>query len=76
MSKLSRGFKGVMFFQNCVDLLSGSCSETCQLSFDGENQVTGIKVEEIADTEKEGDPQPITFRTVRAESEVSFMSVR
>jgi len=76
--ELSRDFKGVMFLQNCVDLLrsdSDSCSETCQLSFDGENQVIGVKDEEVADTEEDGDPQSITFQTVRTESEVSFMSV-
>jgi hypothetical protein len=57
---------------NCVDLLrsdSDSCSETCQLSFDGENQVIGVKDEEVADTEEDGDPQSITFQTVRTESE-------
>ena len=78
MSKLSHDFKGVMFLQNCVDLLRsdpGLCSETCQLSFDGENQVIGIKVEEVADTKEGGDPQPVTFQTVRTESGVSFMSV-
>ena len=52
-----------------------SCSETCLLSFDGENHVTGIKVEEVAGTEEEGDPQPITFQTIRTESEVSFKCV-
>jgi len=78
VSELSRDFKVVMFFQNCVGLLrsdSDSCSETCQLSFDGENQVIDVKDEEVADTEEDGDPQSITFRTVRTESEVSFMSV-
>lgn len=67
-----------MFFQNCVDLLRsdpGSGSETCLMSFDDENQVIGIKVEEVTDTEQEGDPHPITFQTVRTESEVSFMLV-
>jgi hypothetical protein len=61
-----------------VDLLRsdpGPCSETYLTSNDGENRGIGIKVEEFADTEEEGDPQPITFRTVRTESEVSFMSV-
>jgi hypothetical protein len=54
VTKLSHDFKSVVFFQNCVDLQRsdpGSSSETCQLSFDGENHVTGIKVEEIADPE-------------------------
>ena len=78
MSELSHDFKSVMFFQNCVDLLRsdpGSCSETCQMSFDGKNQVIGIKVEEVADAEEEGDPQPITFQTIGTESEVCFMLV-
>jgi len=74
VSELSHDFKGVMFFQNCVDLLRidpGSSSEMCLMSFDVENQVIGVKVEE----EGEGDPQPITFRTITTESEVSFMSL-
>jgi hypothetical protein len=45
------------------------------MSFDCENQVIGVKVEEVTDTEEEGDPQPITFQTITTESEVSFMSV-
>jgi hypothetical protein len=75
---LSHDFMSVIFFQNCVDLLRSdpcSCSETCLLPFDGVNHVTGIKVEEVADTEEEGDPQPVTFRTIRSESEVSFKCV-
>ena len=67
-----------MFIQNCVALLRsdpGSCSETYLLSLDGENRGTGVEVEEVADTEEEGDPQPITFRKIATESEVSFMSV-
>jgi len=67
-----------MFFQNCVNLLRsgpGSCSETCLMSFDGENQVIGIKGEEVTDTEEEGDPQPVTFQTITTKSGVSFMSV-
>jgi len=67
-----------MFFQNCVNLLRsdpGSCSETCLTSFDGENQVIGIEVEEVTNTEEEGDPQPVTFQTIRTEIEVSFMLV-
>ena len=71
MRELSHDFKGVMFFQKCVDLLRsdpGSCSETCLMSFDGENQVVGVKVEGE-------DPEAITFQTIKTESEVSFMSV-
>ena len=48
----------------CVDLLRidpGSNSETCLLSLDGENHGTGVKVEEVRDTEEEEDPQLITF---------------
>ena len=78
MSKLSHDFKGVMFFQNCMDLLRsdpGSCSEMCLVSFDGENQIIGIKVEEVTDKEEEGDPHPITFQTITTKSEVRFMVV-
>jgi hypothetical protein len=76
--ELSPNFKRLMFFQNCVDLLRsdpGSGSEMCLMSFDGENQVIGIKVEEVVDTAEERDPHPITFRTIKTESEVSFVSV-
>jgi len=45
------------------------------MSFDGENQVIGIKGEEVTDTEEEGDPQPVTFQTITTKSGVSFMSV-
>jgi hypothetical protein len=45
------------------------------MSFDGKNQVIGIKGEEVTDTEEEGDPQPVTFQTITTKSEVSFMSV-
>jgi hypothetical protein len=74
--ELSHDFKGVIFFQIFVGLLRsdpGSSSEICLMSFDGESQVSGIKVEVVADTKEEGEPHPITFRKIRAESEVSFM---
>jgi hypothetical protein len=60
-----------MFFQHCVDLLRsdpGSGSEMCLVSFDGENQIIGVKVEGA-------DPGLITFQTIKTESEVSFMLV-
>jgi hypothetical protein len=71
---------------NCVDLLRnypGSHSETCLTSSDGENQVIGVKVEEVADTEEEWDPQPSTSGTITTESkgtvsehnEISFAAI-
>jgi hypothetical protein len=64
---LSHDFKGVLFFQSCVHLLRNdpdSHIETCPTSSDGENQVIGVKVEEVTETEEEWDPQPSTSGTV------------
>jgi hypothetical protein len=44
------------------------------MSLDDEKCGVGIKVEEVADTEEELNPQPKTFQTVKAEPEVSFVS--
>lgn len=58
-----------MVLQNCTTFLKiepGSDSETCPTSYD-ENYVIDIKVEE--------DPVPVTFPQIKAEPEVSCISV-
>lgn len=62
--------KGTMVLQICTDFLKvepGSVSETCPaFSRDGDH-IIDIKVEE--------DPMPINFPGIKAEHEVSVMSV-
>ena len=68
----------MIFFQICVNLLrtdSGSYSETSLMSLDDEECGVGIKVEEVTDTEEELNPQPIAFKTIKAEPEVSFVTL-
>jgi hypothetical protein len=60
---------GTVVLQICTDFLKiepGSSSETCPASRD-ENHMTYIKVEE--------DPVPITFPGIKAEHEVSCISM-
>jgi len=45
------------------------------MSLDDEKWGVGIKVEEGADTEGELNPQPKAFQTIKAEPEVSFVSL-
>jgi hypothetical protein len=63
--------KGTMLLQNCMDFLrieSGSSSQTsCLTSSHDGNQMIDVIVEE--------GPIPITFKRVKAEHEVSCMSV-
>jgi hypothetical protein len=66
--------KGTVVLQSCMDLLKivpGSYSETYH---DG-NQVINVKVEDVTRTQEEGNPVPITFPVIKAEHEVSCMSV-
>jgi hypothetical protein len=67
-----------MVLQNCVDSLRSdriSCSETfLRSSFDG-NEIVGIKVEEATGIKVEEHPEPIPFRTIKTEPEVSFVAV-
>jgi hypothetical protein len=45
------------------------------MSLDDEKWGVGIKVEEVTDTEEELSPQPKAFQTIRAEPEVSFVTL-
>jgi hypothetical protein len=69
--------RGAVVLQTCMDLVKhepGLCSDTCHTST-GEG--IGIKVEEavINLKEEEVDPQPLVFRVLKTEDEVSCMSV-
>jgi hypothetical protein len=62
--------RGTMVLQNCMDFLKvepGSVSETCPTSSHDGDQIIDVKVEE--------DPIPINFPGIKAEHEVSCMSV-
>jgi hypothetical protein len=62
--------KGTMVLQICTDFLKvepGSISETCLTSSHVGDKIIDVKVEE--------DPMPINFPGIKAEHEVSCMSV-
>jgi hypothetical protein len=71
--------RGIVVLQNCIDLekhVPGPCSETYPASSCDANQAMNIKVEEISDIEaEEEDPLPMTFIGIKAEHEVSCLSV-
>lgn len=68
-----------MVLQSCASLqkiVSSSCSETDLTTSHGGNQVVNIKVENVADVQdKEEDPLITEFPIIKAEHEVSFMSL-
>jgi hypothetical protein len=67
-----------MVLQNCIDFLKiepDSISETCPMSSHDGNQITDIKVEEASDTQEVEDPLLVTLPEIKAEHEVSCMSV-
>jgi hypothetical protein len=67
-----------MVLQNCMDFLKvepGSSSETCPASSHEGNHVIDMKVEEASDTQEVEDPLRITIPEIKAEHEVSCMSV-
>jgi hypothetical protein len=70
---------GMVVLQNCTNLLKvvpGSCSETNLTSSHDGNQVINIKVEKVTDIqEEEEDPLLTEFPVIKAEHEVSCMSV-
>jgi hypothetical protein len=53
----------------------GLCTEMCPASSHDAYQDIGIKAEVLSDVEEEEDPVPITFPEVKAEPEVSCVSV-
>jgi hypothetical protein len=68
----------MVILQNRLDSqkdVPGSHSEGCaSSSLDGDQAVT-IKVEEVSDAEDGEDPEPMTFVEIKAEHEVSCMSL-
>jgi hypothetical protein len=69
--------RGALVLQNSMDLVKhepGFCSDTCHTST-GEG--IGIKVEEAVINLKEEEvlPEPLVFRVLKTEDEVSCMSV-
>jgi hypothetical protein len=69
--------KDMMVLQNYTDLgnaVPGPCAETCTTSHDA-TQAMNIKSEEVSDADEEGDPLQITLPKIKAEPEVSCMSL-
>jgi hypothetical protein len=67
----------MMVLQNYTDLgnaVPGPCAETCTTSHDA-TQAMNIKSEQVSDAEEKEDPVQITFPTIKAEPEVSCMSL-
>jgi hypothetical protein len=71
--------KCTVVLQNCMDLqkhVPGTCNVTYPASSHDANQAMNIKVEEVSDVEMEEEhPVPMTFVGIKAEHEVSCMSV-
>jgi hypothetical protein len=66
-----------MVLQNCANVekdILGPHDETYP-TFDAANQTKNIKAEEVSYAEEEEDIVPMTFPKLKAEAEVSFMSV-
>jgi hypothetical protein len=70
--------KGMAVLQNCVDSQKdepSSHSGACLSSFHDGDQAVNIKDEEISDIEGGEDPEPMTVVGIKAEHEVSCMSL-
>jgi hypothetical protein len=61
-------------YTNSENILMGSYGEMYPACHDG-NQAMDIKAEEVSDAETEVDPLPIRIQEIKAEREVSSMSV-
>jgi hypothetical protein len=66
--------KVMVVLQNCMDSLKVECGSDSETCHDG-NQVIDIKVEEITGIQAEDDPVLITFPVIKAEDEVSCLSI-
>jgi hypothetical protein len=67
----------MLVLQNYTDLgnaVPGPCAETCATSHDA-TQAMNIKSEEVSDPGEQEDPVQITVLKIRAEPEVSCMSL-
>jgi hypothetical protein len=69
--------KGILALQNYMALekgVPGPYGET-YLTSDDTNQAMNVKAEEVSDVEVDEGPVPITFPEIKAEPEVSCMSL-
>jgi hypothetical protein len=69
--------KDVIVLQNCTNLekaLPGPCGDTYPTSDDA-NRAMNVKAEEVSDAEEDEGPVPITFLEIKADPEVSCMSL-
>jgi hypothetical protein len=67
----------LVVLQNGTDLengLPGLCSETCRVSSQDTDQVMHIKVDEVSGLQDKV-PVVVTWQAIKAEHEVSFMSL-
>jgi hypothetical protein len=72
--------KGMLVLQDCMDLercVPGPHSETYPTSSHDADQAMNIEVEDVSDIqrEEEEDPVPISYEAIKAEREVSCVSV-
>jgi hypothetical protein len=70
-------FKDILVLQNCTNLekeVLGPCNETYPTSNDA-NQAKNIKDEEVSYAEEEEDPVPKPVLKIKAEAEVSCMTL-
>lgn len=69
---------GLVVLQMCVGLVKmepSSGRESCVMSSNYESEVVDIKVEGDTHVEVVQQPGPITFSTVKSETEVSFVYI-
>jgi biotin synthase-related radical SAM superfamily protein len=67
--------KSVLVVQNCIDLLkvvTGSCSNTCQMSSDSKSHVISLKDEDVTDIQEE---KLVTLPAIESEHEVSCLYI-
>jgi hypothetical protein len=68
---------GAVVLQICTDILkdeTGLCSKMCPTSLDG-SQAIDVKFQKSSDVEEDDDPVAITFPALKADHEVSCMSM-
>jgi hypothetical protein len=82
MREHSHDGKGMVVLQDCTDVekdVPGPCTETCPVPSHDAGHFVSIKVEDFADIKEEEEeeevPVPVTCQAVKAECEVSCMSV-
>jgi hypothetical protein len=78
MREHSHDGNGMVVLQNCADLekdVRVPCTETCPVSSHDVDHFLSIKVEDALDIKEEKVPVPLTCQAIKAECEVSCMSV-